>query len=405
MRESMMTDSMDNTRRSVIPAFPFTGSTRSRSPVMAMLLAGFLLQVPVVASSMEGPGPHPRHAPERAESDDPAYALYREGYHRILQEQWGEAREVFTELRQRYPASSFRDEADYWTAFSWRQENPARAREAYEAFIRAHPASAYLGDAIADLRALEIDAALAGVPQPPPSITPPGEEFRIRLPEELRRIEREMQRMFRTQSDVWRKQMIIIREGDTLLARAPVAPMRVRVYAPEAADPELQVRINALAALMEGKHDAGTFATLRDIAVDGRQPLALRHVALNALSALGGNEQSAVFLQIADHDTSEAIQRVAIELFARSNQPRVNKSERLIGLFHRFEKSSPRREGVLSTTLYALASVGDDRATDFLAVIARSGQESALRSDAIYYLGNLGTDRARQVLLKIVRGE
>ena len=181
--------------------------------------------------------------------------------------------------------------------------------------------------------------------------------------------------------------------------------MRVRVYVPEAADPDLQVRINALAALMEGKRDGGTFTTLRDIAVDGRQPLVLRHVALNALCELGGNEQAAVFLQIANHDTSEAIQRVAIELFARTNQPRINRTERLIELFHRFEKASPRRGGALSTTLYALASIGDDRATDFLAGIARSGQDSALRSDAIYYLGNLGTDRARQALFKIVRGE
>jgi len=74
-------------------------------------------------------------------------------------------------------------------------------------------------------------------------------------------------------------------------------------------------------------------------------------------------------------------------------------------MFRRFEKSGAKREGALSTTLYALAAIGDDRATDFIASIARSGKPELLRNDAIYYLGNMGTDRARQALFKIVRGE
>jgi HEAT repeat protein len=60
---------------------------------------------------------------------------------------------------------------------------------------------------------------------------------------------------------------------------------------------------------------------------------------------------------------------------------------------------------VLSTTLYALAVIGDDRAIDFVAQVARSSKNRPLRDDAIFYLGNIGTDRARQALLKIVKGE
>jgi hypothetical protein len=370
------------------------------------LLMACLLPVPGRAAELFAPShPHAQPAPGGGEADDPSYALYRDGYHAILEEHWGEARRLFEELRRRFPASRYRDDAEYWTAFSWKQDDPGKAREAYEKFIRERSGSTYFGDAIADLRMIEIEAALADIPQPPPSIAPIGQEIRIRLPEELRRIERDMERIARTQAMMMHRNLMVIREGDTLLAKVPPPSMRIRVLPPIAGDPELQIRINALDAMITGKRDESAFKVLHDIALDGRQPVPIRQVALNSLTEFPQKDPGAVFLSVATRDTNETIQRIAIELFAASNRPRDDRTERLMELFRRFEKSTPRRDGALSTTLYALAAIGDDRAIDFIARIARSGNNQPLRSDAIYYLGNIGTDRARQALFKIVRGE
>ena len=374
--------------------------------LVVALLMGCLL--PVAGAAAEFPAPsHPpaMSAPGTGEADDPAYALYRDGYHSILEEHWGEARKLFAELRHRFPGSRYRDDAEYWTAFSWKQEDPAKARDAYERFIRERSGSTYFGDAVADLRMLEIEAALADAPQPPPSGAPTGYEIRIRLPEELRRIERDMVHIARAQSMTLHRNLMVLREGDTLLAKAPPASMRLRLFSPDADDPELQIRINALDAMIAGKRDETAFKVLQDIALDGRQPVPIRHVALNSLTEFPQKDPGAVFLAVANRDTNETIQRIAIELFAASNRSRGDRTERLMDMFRRFEKSAPRREGALSTTLYALATIGDDRAIDFIVHIARSSTNQPLRSDAIYYLGNIGTDRARQALFRIVRGE
>ncbi len=374
--------------------------------LVVALLLGCLAPVAGAAAELFVPSPPPAmSAPGQGEADDPGYALYRDGYHSILEEQWGEARKLFAELRQQFPGSRYRDDAEYWTAFSWKQEDPAKARDAYEKFIREHPGSTYFGDAIADLRMLEIEAALANAPQPPPSAVSIGHEIRIRLPEELRRIERDMERFAHSQAMMMSRKLMVFREGDTLLAKVPPASMRIRVLPPEDDDPELQMRINALDAMIAGKRDETAFKVLHDIALDGRQPVPIRQVAMNSLTEFPRKDPGAVFLVVANSDTNETIQRIAIELFAASNRSRDDRTERLMDMFKRFENSAPRREGALSTTLYALAAIGDDRAIDFIAHIARSSKNLPLRSDAIYYLGNIGTDRAREALFRIVRGE
>lgn len=370
------------------------------------LLLGCLAPAPIaVAEVVAEPRANGMAMFEPGEGDDPAYALYREGYHAILEERWGDARKSFADITKRFPKSQYRDDADYWTAFSWKHDDPAKARAAYEKIVREHPGSVYLGDAIADLRMLEIEAALAGVPYPPPSMQSMEHEIRIRLPKELQRIEHEIRFIARAQMNQQGGQVMVLREGDTLLAKAPRGPIRISIMQPDGWDPELQVRIDALDAMVDGKRDETTFTMLHDIALDARQPVPVRHVALNSLAGFPHKDPGSVFLAVADRDTNEAIQRVAIELFAGSNRSRSDRTERLMDMFRRFEKASPKRDGALSTTLYALAAIGDDRATDFIATVARSGKSPALRNDALYYLGNLGTDRARQALFKIVRGE
>jgi hypothetical protein len=372
----------------------------------ALVVAGTLFSV---AAGMASPLPALRvrimAEAGLSESSDPAYKLYREGYHAILEENWKDARRVFAELQKRFPKSEYRTDAEYWSAYSWKQEDRNKARTAYEKFIREHPESAYFGDAIADLGMLEIEAALAHATLQSASIPSTGREIRIPFPEELQRLEQEQERLAQLQSNPMQRSITLVREGDTLRARIPPMQLRIQLVAPAAEDPNLQLRISALDAMLAGKHDGTTFNTLHDIALDPKQPMPIRHIALNSLTGFPEHDPATVFLTVADRDTNETIQRIAIELFAGSNRARDDRADRLITMFRRFEKASPRREGALSTTLYSLAAIGNDRATEFIARIARSGKDAALRNDAVYYLGNIGTDKARQELLKIITGK
>jgi HEAT repeat protein len=55
--------------------------------------------------------------------------------------------------------------------------------------------------------------------------------------------------------------------------------------------------------------------------------------------------------------------------------------------------------------LFSIATIGDERATDFLADIARSHRDEDLRSTAVFYLGTMGTERSRAALIRVLLGE
>jgi hypothetical protein len=329
-----------------------------RSSILLLVAAALLF--PASQSRAALPGfPVATRGPEalRTEGDDPSYRIYREGYQAILEERWVDARKLMAEMLKRYPKSEYRDGAEYWLAYSWKQDDPAKAQAGYQRFIKEHPGSSYFGDAVADLHMLEIQSALA--------------QAQMRLPEELQRIEQEMERLARAQA------------------------LQMQQFQNSA----------AFTALMAGRRDTATYNAIYTIALDGRQPVPLRHIALTSLADFPDKDPARVFLSVATKDTNETVQRLAIELFAGSNLSRGDRSGHLIDMFRRFEQTTPRREGALSTTLYAIAAVGDDRATDFVAQVARSEKDPALRNDAVYYLSNIGTERARQALVKILRGE
>src|SRR5512140_2807271 len=72
---------------------------------------------PVAATTefLAAPGA-PYAVPE--DQDDPAQSLYKQGYNLILDEQWSPARKKFTELLQKHPATKYKDDALYWSAYA-----------------------------------------------------------------------------------------------------------------------------------------------------------------------------------------------------------------------------------------------------------------------------------------------
>src|SRR5512143_76195 len=141
----------------------------------AKIPAAFLLLAGIAAGARaDGPRipPPPRMLPETEpacalismapaddwdlpqETRDPGYPLYHDGYRLILDEKWNEARRKFGELMRRYPRSEYRDDARFWTAYSWKFSNRRKALEEYDRFMKDFPSSNYFDDALSEYQRL-----------------------------------------------------------------------------------------------------------------------------------------------------------------------------------------------------------------------------------------------------------
>jgi hypothetical protein len=339
------------------------------------------------------------------ESDDPAYMLYRRGYSYVLTEQWEKARKAFAELRQQYPASPYADDAAYWNAVSWKRTNREKSATLYRALLREYPQSPYVDDAVADLRLMEMEQELARVPRPP-AVLMDHQEIRVRIPQELRRLREEMAEFREQQQTLVRTRETVILRGDTLLIRTP-APFGATRQIPHSmhADPAIQIRIQALLTLTDAGDSKVTSKTLRDVVLDTRQPVPVRMTAVYSLGSFESPENAAALLDVARADTNVDIQRTAIQMFAQSATDKSRAADELIALFKRFDTGDAAHDPRLGATLYSIAATGDERATGFLADIARTHRDEGLRSSAVFYLGSMGTERSRAALIRVLRGE
>lgn len=64
-----------------------------------------------------------------------------------------------------------------------------------------------------------------------------------------------------------------------------------------------------------------------------------------------------------------------------------------------------RRKYQRQIIFYNIAEIGNDKAIDFLANVARINKDYELRRDAIYYLGSIGSEKARSILYEILKSK
>ena len=336
--------------------------------------------------------------------DDPGYAMYKEGYNLVLDEQWKDARKKLEEMIKQYPQSSFVDDAQYWSAFALKHLDKKAAADAYKQFIKKYPNSNYYDDAVADLSQLETNEAITAAPSAgrgwsysysTPAMSPqPAASSQPAMPAQspviLERSMRDMERKLRTLNNAPRisplsRSFTVQSDGQE-----------------EKADPETELKIEALYAIGNGKEDDKSFQTLKNVALDFKQSLRLRQAALDALSDFKKFDLMPVYLEIAKHDTAEEMQNLAID-FISSNTKDKNKSvSTLIDLFNAIPHNQLEQK---RTIFYFIADVGNDRAVDFLAGIARANDDYDLRREAVYYLGSIGGDKARSALYEILSGK
>ena len=324
--------------------------------------------------------------------DDPGYAAYRDGYAKILNEEWEKARKIFEELKAQHPKSRYADDAQYWSAYALMHTDRSRAIEAYRAFIKQNPRSRYVDDAIVDLAGLQ--PGDLRIMLPPAHIGGPARapeamyEQQLAIEAALARQERVLKR----QQEEMRRYMFI----------SPNAVVKPRIPHREALAPAVEVKIEALRALGHAPETSAAFEKLRVIATDGRQPEPVREVALESAARFRDPEVLSFLVTVARTDTSSDLQVLAVDLIG---EHRAAKNERVEKLIDLYEDVPRERREQRKAIFYSIAGIGNDRAVDFLKTVAVSDEDYDLRREAVFYLGGIGTERARSALFEILKDE
>jgi hypothetical protein len=362
-------------------------------------VATLLFLIPIASAAAQltpapdAPGiePNPTLAmlPQGDNKTDPGYALYKAGYGLVLEEHWKEARAKFSDLIAKFPKSEYLDDAYYWSAYSLKHISTKQAIDAYRKFLEAYRSSPYYDDAMADSQELEYEQQTSrsvGVAVAPPAVAPVTP--RPWIPASMRHMTRKLKLGLRRMTST----------GWT--PRPGAAPVIIGENEEEHLDEKTQLKIEALNALGQGKEDDESFGTLRDVAVNPGQPRPLREAALDALANMTKHDVLSVLLEIVRKDTSEDIPSQAIDLIGQLD---IDKNRRVTTLEEVYQALPARRADDRETVVYTIASVGNDRAVDFLKAVALGDGNMELRRDAVYYLGNIGNPRSRQALQEILK--
>lgn len=169
-------------------------------------------------------------------------------------------------------------------------------------------------------------------------------------------------------------------------------------------DPDDRIRSSALYYVGQaGEKDPDkVFAIYKEILLDQKQAKNTREGAMHSLTSLRHPETLNILLQVVKSDPNEQIQQSAIYYIGQLSK---NKSKNLEILILLYDSTPKDRTRSLESVLYAVASIGNDQAVDFLSKIAKTSENYELRRRAVYYLGNIGGDKARTVLLEILKSK
>ena len=350
-------------------------------------------------------------APAAASPDDqgdPSSKMYKEGYNLIMDEEWDSARKTLEQMLVKYPKSTHLDEAKYWIAYALKHTDRKKAKDAYRKFLKEYPKSKYYDDAVADLNDIEANWLVYTTS----SDSSTGTAVSVSRSGNPVAWTRMGEKMVKDQAHFVRQlhqSLRVMRAPRPFAVGKPLTVPRVSVIpysslgalaGEEPVDEKTRLKMDALYALGETREDSTSFQTLRDVAVDRTQPRQLRNAAMDALSEFKKFDVLPVFVDIAKTDTNEEIQAVAIDYIGQLSKNKNRSVEALSELFGSIPK---HRHEQLETVLSSIAEIGNDKAVDFLAGVAKSHENYELRSQAVYYLGNIGGDKAREALYEVLK--
>ncbi|MFI5252012.1 MAG: HEAT repeat domain-containing protein [Bacteroidota bacterium] len=357
---------------------------------------------------------------EKENKNDPAYPIYKEGYRLILDEQWEDARAKFADVISKYPKSEYVDDASYWSAYALKNIDRKKAIKAYKDFIAKYPNSTYFDDAVADLSQLS-ERRHYSVMDPSHSVWMSNIDSDSLMKHEMKvyssgkgggtgfgygmgiapKLNLDMKKMKRSLE----KMRIATPHPFSMhfpgIGRVPRA-LNIYSGSEDTLDEKTRIKMDALYALGDTKEDSVSYKTLRDVALDPKQPRELRMTAIDALSEFKKFDVLPDFIQIATNEKDDEIQSIAINYISDigSSKDKNKRVDALIQLYHSLPND---RKDLRETIFYTIADIGNDKAVDFLISVAKTNADPELRSQAIYYLGNVGGDKARAALYDILK--
>jgi HEAT repeat protein len=300
----------------------------------------------VIASSEWDPPQTPR---------DAGYQLYCDGYRLILAERWSEARKKFSELHQRYPHSSYLDDARFWTAYSWKYSDRKKALAEYARFMKEFPSSNYFDDAVAEYQRLG-------------GRTETGEEETLQgIPEAASRIA-ELER-----------QLAQIQER--LAVRVP-GPPRIPAV-PTTGEPQIRIKIEALRSLTRSPEDEKAFAALKETALDTTQPLGIRMAALDGARRFRVPEVGGFLLTVVQNNRDPQFRMMALDGLRGSPAIDVHS---LSPSIRSLALNQQEPVELRMSALQVLQQGDREQFPEVLAQIARSDRQKLLQINALRYL-------------------
>jgi hypothetical protein len=348
------------------------------------------------------------------DQDDPAYTLYKNAYSDILHEDWRRAFEKMDNILSRFPKSSLKDDAEYWSAYALSYLDKDRAVSAYENFIKYNRGSRYYTDAVADLAEL-------GVKNKNNALAKWDNRYIKVYVKNDGEMEGEGIRKIKINID-----KIVIGEGpESLIVRngkitirgdgnsysysynisSKIKSMeRVLQYHTRRINRLLDVHegvgpkrreINVVVDVGEMEENENNFRRLKKVVLDLSQPLDARETALMNLSAFKKINVVPILIDVAKQDTSEDMQFMVVDILNNNEKP-------ISVLINLFNNIPPVRKQQREMVFYRIAENGGDEAVDFLKKIAVSNEDVDLKNRAIYFLGSIGGPKAREALSKIL---
>ncbi len=164
-------------------------------------------------------------------------------------------------------------------------------------------------------------------------------------------------------------------------------------------DEETRLRLEAVNAIGMTREDEKGFAALKSLAVDPKEKQVVRIAAIEAMTGYRKHESLPVLVEIAVNDTSEEMQLFAIDYIGQAARDKEKAFDALLTLYTSLPAAKVEKRRMV---FYSIAGIGNDRAVDFLATVARSNEDHELRREAIYYLGSIGGEKARDVLIEVL---
>lgn len=343
-------------------------------------------------------------APEPWDAQDPADSLYRDARRALSSDAYQRAAELFRQIRQKYPRSSYAADAPYWEAFALQrlggESNLRLAQDVLGLQQREYPRAATRGDAAALNARIEgmlgrrgdvfAAQALRGRAERAASDSCPAaeEDERVAALNAVAQMDAE-----RAMPILQR--VLARRELCTQQLRRTAVWLVARQKSPEAAsllmsaartDPDREVREQAVFWLANVPTDEAV-TMLVELARNG-DDLDLRKRAVYALSRSRSEKALATLREVAsDTKTPDELRMEAFGWYLRAAQP--STADRLPFLKTMYASAST--DGMKQTVLRSVASVRGEEARAFLVGLALNERESFdVRRSAVLFLERLG---------------